>query len=109
MSGSQELEMVNFLCRLSKSDHSKLKTISLAYNRSMTAQVRNYIQEDWRRTGDAYEAHLDGKSDAHYEMALDAELEKKGMHRSYEYPDGDYVVKSIKTGKEITEKDEVPF
>ena len=109
MSGSQELEMVNFLCRLSKSDHSKLKTISLAYNRSMTAQVRNYIQEDWRRTGDAYEAHLDGKSDAHYEMALDAELEKKGMHRSYEYPDGTYVIKSDKTGKEITEKDDVPF
>jgi hypothetical protein len=36
-------------------------------------------------------------------------LEKKGLYRSYEYPDGDYVVKSIKTGEEITKKDEVPF
>jgi len=109
MSGSQELEMVNFLCRLSKSDHSKLKTISLAYNRSMTAQVRNYIQEDWRRTGDAYEAHLGGRNDENWEKETDANLEKKGLYRSYEYPDGDYVIKSVKTGKEITEKDEVPF
>ena len=109
MSGSQELEMVNFLCRLSKSDHSKLKTISLAYNRSMTAQVRNYIQEDWRRTGDAYEAHLDGKAEEQYEKEIDAELEKKGMHREYDYSDGTYIIKSDKTGKEITEKDDVPF
>ena len=84
MNRSQEPEMVNFLCRLSKSDHSKLKTISLAYNRSMTAQVRNYIQEDWRRTGDAYEAHLDGKSDENWERETDANLEKKGLYRSYD-------------------------
>ena len=109
MSGSQEPEMVNFLCRLSKSDHSKLKTISLAYNRSMTAQVRNYIQEDWRRTGDSYEAHLGGRSDQHDEMEIDSRLAKKGLYREYEYPDGTYVIKSTKTGKEITNKDEVPF
>ena len=41
----------NFMCRLSPEDHQKLKIISAVNNRSMTSQVRQYIQDDYNQDG----------------------------------------------------------
>ena len=38
----------NFMCRLSPEDHRKLKVIACVNNRSMTSQIRQFIQDDFR-------------------------------------------------------------
>ncbi|MBC41121.1 MAG: hypothetical protein CML19_02675 [Pusillimonas sp.] len=54
-------ETHNFMCRLSQEDHQKLKVISSAYNRSMTSQIRQLIQDCYREHGDSMEEHLAGR------------------------------------------------
>ena len=41
-------ETHNFMCRLSKEDYRKLKIIADAKNRSMTSQIRQFIQDNYR-------------------------------------------------------------
>ena len=49
------------MCRLSQEDHRKLKIIADANNRSMTSQVRQFIQDDFRQYGTAMEEMLSGR------------------------------------------------
>jgi len=74
---TENQEIVNFLCRLTKEDHNKLKTIALAYNRSMTAQIRQFIQDDFRKTGGAYEEHLAGRQEQAEEFARNKSLSER--------------------------------
>ena len=59
-------ETHNFMCRLSQEDHQKLKVISSAYNRSMTSQIRQLIQDCYREHGDGMEEHLAGRIQSGY-------------------------------------------
>lgn len=66
MTELQKEETHNFMCRLSQEDHQKLKVISSAYNRSMTSQIRQLIQDCYREHGDAMEEHLAGRIQSNY-------------------------------------------
>ena len=61
MTELQKEETHNFMCRLSQEDHRKLKIIADANNRSMTSQVRQFIQDDFRQYGTAMEEMLSGR------------------------------------------------
>ena len=50
----------NFMCRLSPEDHRKLKVIADSNNRSMTSQIRQFIQDDFRQYGSQMEEMLGG-------------------------------------------------
>jgi|TARA_R110002096_G_scaffold241626_1_gene433636 hypothetical protein len=51
----------NFMCRLSPEDHRKLKVIADSNNRSMTSQIRQFIQDDFRQYGSQMEEMLGGR------------------------------------------------
>tara|TARA_R110000744_G_scaffold53396_4_gene114064 strand:- start:192 stop:428 length:237 start_codon:yes stop_codon:yes gene_type:complete len=51
----------NFMCRLSPEDHRKLKVIADSNNRSMTSQIRQFIQDDFRQSGSQMEEMLGGR------------------------------------------------
>jgi|TARA_R110000824_G_scaffold195660_1_gene378521 hypothetical protein len=51
-------ETHNFMCRLSVEDSKKLKVMSEANNRSMTSQIRQFIQDEYRTHGSQMEDHL---------------------------------------------------
>ena len=51
----------NFMCRLSPEDHRKLKVIADSNNRSMTSQIRQFIQDDCRQSGSQMEEMLGGR------------------------------------------------
>ena len=62
----------NFMCRLSPEDHRKLKVIADSNNRSMTSQIRQFIQDDFRQSGSQMEEMLGGRIDQ-VEEGLDQE------------------------------------
>jgi len=49
------------MCRLSPEDHRKLKVIADSNNRSMTSQIRQFIQDDFRQYGSQMEEMLGGR------------------------------------------------
>ena len=51
----------NFMCRLSPEDHRKLKVIADSNNRSMTSQIRQFTQDDFRQSGSQMEEMLGGR------------------------------------------------
>ena len=51
----------NFMCSLSPEDHRKLKVIADSNNRSMTSQIRQFIQDDFRQSGSQMEEMLGGR------------------------------------------------
>jgi len=51
----------HFMCRLSPEDHRKLKVIADSNNRSMTSQIRQFIQDDFRQYGSQMEEMLGGR------------------------------------------------
>ena len=62
----------NFMCRLSPEDHRKLKLIADSNNRSMTSQIRQFIQDDFRQSGSQMEEMLGGRIEQ-VEEGLDQE------------------------------------
>ena len=62
----------NFMCRLSPEDHRKLKVIADSNNRSMTSQIRQFIQDDFRQSGSQMEEMLGGRIEQ-VEEGLDQE------------------------------------
>mgnify|MGYP003626974883 FL=1 len=62
----------NFMCRLSPEDHRKLKVIADSNNRSMTSQIRQFIQDDFRQYGSQMEEMLGGRIEQ-VEEGLDQE------------------------------------
>ena len=72
MTELQKEETHNFMCRLSQEDHRKLKIIADANNRSMTSQIRQFIQDDFRQYGSQMEEMLGGRIEQ-VEEGLDQE------------------------------------
>ena len=54
-----EKEQINM--SLSKEEYRKLKTIAGAFRATVQGQIRQLINDDYQRNGEAYEEHLSNR------------------------------------------------
>ena len=54
-----EKEQINM--SLSKEEYRKLKTIASAFRATVQGQIRQLINDDYQRNGEAYEEHLSNR------------------------------------------------